>query len=478
MSYIGKKNVLLVIAILVLALTLSACGGQPPVQEEPENTVPIEVTVMKKSEITNNLIYAGQVKPKEQISVMPKSSGKVDKIYFDVGDRVNVDAVLFTIDEEDVRKNINILQAQYTQALQGVNTAVTSYQSVTGSQTESNQSKLEGAYKNAEIALQNAETSYDSVKIQLENAVNSLDKITTTYNNSKVLYDAGAMTKNDFDNIELQYNQAVNAEKQARTTETQTLNTIEQAKLNYEKAKEDYELYVGKTVSETTKTAQSSVNSAQASANVTKVQLDNARATLNDLNVKSPIAGVITAKNIEVGGIASAQNPAFTIVDMDTVYINVNISEELINIVKPGQEVSVLISTVSDKVFKGIISTVSPAADNVTNTYPVKIELNNSSGVLKPGMFAEATFKKETSTNTFVVPRNTVFVDVDSQFVYVEKDGVAVKTLVETGIDTGKEIEITKGLKVGDRLIVTGHKNVSNGIKVKVIDTVGGEAKE
>lgn len=429
--------------LLIAAMALGGCAargaGEAVVEEK---VIPVEVSGISLDVIERKLIYAGQVKPSEQVYVVPKLGGKVTETYFDVGDRVNKDDVLFEIDDTDIQSSISSAQAQLNVMQAGVSSAQIGLENAAGAATESTLLQLESAIASCELAV--------------SDATNALANEVVSYENSKVLYEAGAMSKTAFDGAELKYNS--------------TVNGLQKAQDALRQAQESYDLYINKSHGTSVKAAQTGVSQATASAESARVALANAERNLDELKVKSPLTGVVSAKSVTVGAMAGQTSPAYTVIDIDTVEISVNVSEELINVISPGMSVPVYISSVSDEPCNGVISTISPAAEEVKNTYPVKITVSNPDGVLKPGMFTEVHFTKEKSENTVVVARNTVLEEEKSRYIFVAENGLAKKYFVETGIDNGKEIEITGGLPQNAMIITKGQTHVSDGDKIKVVE--------
>lgn len=108
-----------------------------------------------------------------------------------------------------------------------------------------------------------------------------------------------------------------------------------------------------------------------------------------DMYIKAPFAGVVTAKNINPGEMAGTQNPVLTLVNLDQVVIKGSVNEEHINQLNTGQQVQVKVSAVSGKPLTGKIYNISLAADSQSKAFPVKIQMDNPDHLLKPGMFAE-----------------------------------------------------------------------------------------
>ncbi len=356
---------------------------------------------------------------------------------------------------------------------------------------------VEYQINNYNLQLETAELQLKNAGIQVDNANLQYDNAKEIYDNVKKLYEGGVATKSEFDKAELAVNQLSAAMEQAQNTYEQarvavdqinlaieqTSVTQEQASLGYEQAKLTYEqaslaisqaktakdkaeesllLTKGRITDDNIRTAEQSVNQAKAAKQILETQRDVALSSLKDMSVYAPMAGVISAKNVRVGEFVSSQAPAYTIVQVDKVNVEVKVSELLINKLNIGDLVRVSVRAVPDREFYGKIVTINPTADQ-SSTFPIKLELDNEDNALKPGMFAEIRFINEESLHTIVLPRNTVLETQSDRFVFVEENGVAVKVPVQTGIDNGAFIEIKSGLSEGARVIVKGMEYVADG---------------
>lgn len=457
------------IPLLAVSLLFSGCGKQEDVEEVVEALTPVEVDSMSGKTITREVVYAGQVKPKETVNVTSKLSGQVESIYFDVGDTVNAGDTMFTIDKKDIQDQIKQLEASLNLSNASVVTAKTGLAQVDGGQAQSSRLQLETAVKNAQIALDNAKISLENSEVSLNDVKARLDDTRKTYKDTKTLYDAGIVAKADFDSIELALVQLENAYTQALNGYNQSVNANTQAQTQYDQAVDALKIYDEQITSDNKENAQNSVETALANRDTISVQLQVVRDSLNDTVVKAPISGIITEKNIEKTNIVSAQSVPFTIVDMSSVTVDVNVSEKIINLISVGQNIDVVIPTINSNKMVGVIKSITPAADN-TSTYPVKIEIQNTDGSIKPGMFAEIHFIENHKDNTMVVPRNTIIETDADTYVYIVEDNIAHKVSVTTGIDNGEYIEILSGVSYGDSVIVNGQNYVEDGDSVNIVN--------
>ena len=203
--------------------------------------------------------------------------------------------------------------------------------------------------------------------------------------------------------------------------------------------------------------------------------LEQARAGLKSAQeayaqtiIKSPINGVVTARSINPGEIASSAMPVLTVVNLDKVVVQANVSENQVNELKKNQEVLVKISAVSGEPISGVITNIALASDPQTRAFPVKIQINNPEHLLKPGMFAEVQLTRERDESV-LIPREAVLVGVERSTVWVIEDGIAQEREVTVGPSDGKNIVITSGLEAGEQVVISGQDNISDGVAVRVV---------
>ena len=150
--------------------------------------------------------------------------------------------------------------------------------------------------------------------------------------------------------------------------------------------------------------------------------------------------------------------------------INASLSEYLINKVKVGDKVDIFIKTISHEPYPGTISAISPAPAQGTLTYPVTITVDDDSGDIKAGMFAEVQIVSDMKTDVICIPSDAVFIRSGESRVVVLKGDIPSIVTVETGLDNGTLAEIVQGLNVGDIIAVTGQQYVVDGEPVKILD--------
>lgn len=442
-------------------MALSACGAGNNETAAPEKAMLVNVENASKAAITNELTYPGQVKGSEQIAVMSKLSGKVDGVMANTGDYVKAGDILFTMDETDLANNIKSLEAQIATADAAVKSAQTSVSLASGSSMKSQILQAEGGVEQAQLALEQREMALNQAQNAYDNAVKNFNDIT-------ILFNAGTASRAQFDQADTALTNAKIALDQARAS-------YDMAAASLDQALQSHTIVSKEALPESIRRAQDALDQATAQKNSLVVSLDAAKEKLNDASVRSPIDGVVSSRNVEPQTMLSAATVPFTVVSSDTVEIKVNVTEVIVNKIEPGQKVPVKISAASGEDFTGEILTISPAANEITSAFEVRIKVDNKSGIIKPGMYAEASFTKENSSGVIVLPRSAVVVENGVQVVYTAENGRAKRNEVTTGVDNGQEIEITGGINEGDSVIIKGQNYVKDGSLISIEES-GGDA--
>ncbi len=198
--------------------------------------------------------------------------------------------------------------------------------------------------------------------------------------------------------------------------------------------------------------------------------LQTARKQLRDTEVKSPIPGVVAQRYIELGTAVMPGDRIAKVIDLSRVKISVGIAETGIGDIRAGQKVSVIADGAPGERFDGTIYTMAPEADVSTRTFPVEILVPNDSRMsLRAGMAAQVRIITATIDDALMVPQDALLGEGAERFVYRIEAGSAHRADVRTGRSQGNNVLITDGLNPGDRIVVVGHRQLSDGVKIKIV---------
>lgn len=212
-----------------------------------------------------------------------------------------------------------------------------------------------------------------------------------------------------------------------------------------------------------------------------KANWELARLQLSYCDIRSPIAGTVTQRldvvkvgNVvtPVGGvIESGESSLFVVADLDSLLLRVNVPERELPKLSVGQPAQLTFDAVPGRVFQGRISLISPYVSPETATFAVRVQVDNADGALRPGMFARIAIIYERKPDALQIPRTALLDGDGPPKVFVVNNGTAAERAVKLGLSNGGWVEVTDGLKDGERVVVVGQGAVKPGAKVRVVNS-------
>ena len=328
--------------LLVLSLnTLYGCSQKEQSNDVVEDYVPVNIEEVKLRSISEEKTFSGVIVPNKEVKIIPKMPGKVTRLNVSIGSPVSVGTTLFTLDNEDLQKQVD-----------------------------------------------QAKKSVDLAKTQVEQA------------------------------------RLVPSSPALKTAEMQS----EQAELGYQQA------------------------------------LDS----LKNANITSPTSGVVSQININQGEMASVAQPSLIILDTSKMYVEINVAESDISSISIGQKVKIDIASIGE-MSEGEVEVISPAPDERTQLYSVKLSIKDAPEHIKSGMFVKVNLNINSKENIIAVKSEAVLEDGIKNYVYIVEEDKAVRRDVKIGIESNEYTEIIEGIKKDEQLLVKGQNYVEDGSLVKII---------
>ncbi len=183
---------------------------------------------------------------------------------------------------------------------------------------------------------------------------------------------------------------------------------------------------------------------------------------LTKANIVSPIDGVIARRHVEVGQWVKQGDPIADVVQLDPLFVRVNIPEGLIARIKIGDPATVTVDALGGQSFTGKIEQVIPFPDAGSRTFPVKILLPNPDLKIWPGFFARATITSQSQVG-FLVPRDAVVTGGNQHRVIAARGGKAVPVPVTLGAGVGNKVSVTGELTETDVVVTRGNEMLRGG---------------
>jgi membrane fusion protein, multidrug efflux system len=295
--------------------------------------------------------------------------------------------------------------------------------------------KAQAGMRETENALEEMERNLQASGSGKAAAEASLALAASTYNRYKALLERRSVSPQEFDEVQAKYKVA-DAEAERATRMLSALV----ARKNQVLAKID-----------------------QAKADVV-----NAQVYASYGRVASPINGIVTGKQAEIGAMAAPGAPLLTVED-DTHYrLEASVEESQIRNIRVSDQVQVRIDALGDEQLSGTVIEIVPTADPASRSHTVKIDLP-ARPALRSGSFGRARFSSERK-QAITIPRRAITERGQLVSVFVVDDsGMARLRLIKTGKAYGDRVEVQTGLSDGERIVIDGVEAVSDGSRVESI---------
>lgn len=413
-----KGFTVLIIMIAVAVIGYMVTGGSALREakkvegETPAKRFAVEVELVTKGNIKQTTELNVTFAPYSSVPLLPKTGGTVERVLAATGDRVNKGQTLFIIDETPMRLQVKQAEAAYEMARANL------AQVEKGASTED--------LEQIESTVTQAKASYENMEAE--------------YQRMEELYQKEMVSKKQLEAVELQKKIAATnlTAAQARLTSVKKGASEEQLKVLKSQARQ------------------------------AEIALEMAELQLSYTRVTAPISGTLAQFNVEVGGIASPSAPAGVIVDDSKMKAKALVPETYINRLKVGQKVYIEAKAIPERVFTGMISSVSPLAEQVSRQFPVEFSVENTSKMLKAGMSGTVSLVIGEVTEEPLIPISTVLYEGETPYVYLVEDDRAVRQNIKIGLISGEMVSVLEGLAEGAMVISRGQHQVKNGTLVEV----------
>ena len=243
-------------------------------------------------------------------------------------------------------------------------------------------------------------------------------------------------------------------------------NEVKQAQANLDLARDTYERARSLAQRGTGTQVALEQATAQLAANEASVAL--ARARLEKATIVAPFDGVVGLRSVGVGDYVAVGTNLITLTDIDPIKIDFRVPEIFLGQVRDGQTIEIRIDAIPDRTFSGRIYVIDPVVDVNGRAIRLRAQAPNPDGALKPGLFARITIVTDAREDALMVPEAAVMPAGTGKAVYVIDNGNARLTKVEIGKRLSGKVEITEGLKAGDRVVIAGQMRLRDGAPVDV----------
>lgn len=421
--------------IIVLVVAAGVIGGiwwavhravQPPPQTEEIRTAAVE-----RGAIRVVIEATGSVESNLDVAIKCKASGEVVSIQYDVSDRVpkyveglnDLEALLVQLDPIDEQRNVERAQAQQ----------------------EAAQARLDQATQNLAVARERLRTTALDAEARIAAAQARLDLARLQLDRVRQLLQRGAATQDELDTADANA-KITEADLHAAQAYAETLEELRQV----------------------VQLRQADVALAKADLARSAVDLADARQRLTDTKIYSPIDGVITSRDVEIGQIVASGivtvgggTTMMTVSDLSRLFVMAAVDESdigrLVETGRLGQSVVITTDSYPGRQFRGQVIQITPRGESEAKvvTFAVKIEvLDEDKNLLLPKMTADVEILADEKPDVLLVPLAAVRFEPGATLVDVQRgDGVEARA-VRLGLNDGLQAEVLEGLTEGEQVRV------------------------
>lgn len=246
---------------------------------------------------------------------------------------------------------------------------------------------------------------------------------------------------------------------------------LESTGSNYERIKQLYE--AGAASAKDFEDIQAALKAAEADVSKAQAALNNAQRDLENTRVTSPISGVLANRSVARGQMVAMGTPLMEVHNLAEVYVIVAVGQSDLGQIKIGMEADVSVDAYPGHSFKGQLTSINPAANPQARVFQCKIRVPNPDGLLKAGMFANAVIYSGEARSVLSVPEQALTSKQGQFYVFVPQGDVVSLAAVEIGEIFDGRVEIKQGLDEGQSVIISNVNQLKENDRIQILPEQG-----
>jgi len=266
----------------------------------------------------------------------------------------------------------------------------------------------------------------------------------------------------------------INFEEGQAVKKGQLLITVDKSKLEASLAQAEANLKLAQTTGdryksliETQAISKQEYDQAEANLDAMRAGADLVKAQLREATIEASFDGIMGERLVSIGQFITKGTSLTFLINQDPMKAEFRVAERYLSRLKEKQEIEIAVAAYPKEKFKGEVYFIDPQIDDLTRTALVKARVPNPDGKLRRGMFANLELIVNVRENAIVIPETALIPKGEDVSVFViDAESKAQPTAVKIGLRTAGVVEITSGLKAGDKVITEGFQKIGPGSKV------------
>ncbi|MDR7415492.1 MAG: efflux RND transporter periplasmic adaptor subunit [Armatimonadota bacterium] len=448
-------------------------GAQAPAPRLPSagsRVVVVRTEPARLHPVVVRATYVGEVQASGTADVYPRISGVIQEVRVREGDVVRAGQVLAVLDPRELRYQVEQARA---------------------------------AVRTQEVAVRQAEAAVQTQRMQVEQARASLqaqrarlaqllagaapEQIRQAEEQVRQAQAAVEYSRAQLRRVEELYQQGFVAQQAVDAARTDL--AVQEARLRA--AEEQLKLLRRGPSAEEVEVARSQVRQAEAAVRQAEAQLrqagvalQHAQSTLVQVRtnlrqaeslleerlIRAPVSGVAASLAVDPGDSITPATRLVQLLRVSPAEITLSVPEQELGRIRPGMEAAVRVDAFPGRTFSGRVSRTGPVLSPETRTATVRVELPNADFSLRPGMTARVELVLARRERAVTVPVHAVVEEGGARVVFVVEGGVARARAVALGISDGERVEVVRGVRVGEAVVVAGQEVLRDGMPVRPAD--------
>ena len=391
----------------------------------------------------DTIFYTGIVNLDKELTVFSQTNGIIENMNLEIGERINKNDIIALIDKEQLNIKKNKMEEK----------------------SEINDSKIEKSVLDKKILkekinllsinIKEVEKNIEEIESKIKSGSINLSVLKNQYQRDLDLFKNNALPKSKFEISEANY--------------LASIENLEQLNILLDKAKINKEKIINeqKQLNLNVMQIDTSLKQIKAEKAIDYEDIKDINLQLSYTEIRSNVNGIILEKYKEGGELLGVGQAIIKIGDDSRINLLINIPEELANKLNIGLSANIKFNGI-ENIYTGILTKKYPEINKKTGLLSLEFQVNNEENLLKKGMTGKLELVLEEKNNVLKIPKEAIIEKNGKSYVFVVVNNYAEEREVLLGITDDSNVEVLKGLKMQDKIVIDGNKNLKGNDKVYI----------
>ncbi|MBP6281785.1 MAG: efflux RND transporter periplasmic adaptor subunit [Leptotrichiaceae bacterium] len=440
-----NNKILILIPIIIIAIVsfVNQKNKKNELQVEENLGVPVIIAKVLEENMKDTIFYTGIVNLDKELTVFSQTNGIIENMNLEIGERINKNDIIALIDKEQLNIKKNKMEEK----------------------SEINDSKIEKSVLDKKILkekinllsinIKEVEKNIEEIESKIKSGSINLSVLKNQYQRDLDLFKNNALPKSKFEISEANY--------------LASIENLEQLNILLDKAKINKEKIINeqKQLNLNVMQIDTSLKQIKAEKAIDYEDIKDINLQLSYTEIRSNVNGIILEKYKEGGELLGVGQAIIKIGDDSRINLLINIPEELANKLNIGLSANIKFNGI-ENIYTGILTKKYPEINKKTGLLSLEFQVNNEENLLKKGMTGKLELVLEEKNNVLKIPKEAIIEKNGKSYVFVVVNNYAEEREVLLGITDDSNVEVLKGLKMQDKIVIDGNKNLKGNDKVYI----------